>query len=328
VNTIDDIRLLVGGEWQDFCRVFQQTVSDSDNELLRDVADHLLLRQGKQLRPLLVLLCAKLCGGVNEKTILTASAMEMLHTASLVHDDVVDNSPLRRGLPSVQARWTNKVAVLSGDYLLAKAIETTARIRNQKVLNIVANMCEELASGELLQLHLKTGMWISEKDYYKMIGQKTAALFAACTHAGAVSAGASSRQETALRTYGRELGMVFQMKDDLLDWFETEDLGKPTMSDIRDGKATLALLVSLQRAPKHEADEIRRLAESLNGAEPNTETEQALTSFVLRYDGIGYVRQQMELRKRRAIEALSVFHDSSVKAALIRILEFTISRVA
>lgn len=328
MKNIDDIRLLIGGEWQDFVRAFSDTLNSSDNALLRDVAEYLLQRQGKQLRPLLVLLSARLCGSINEKTIDTAVAMELLHTASLVHDDVVDASPLRRGLPSVQARWTNKVAVLTGDYLLAKVIEITARLRNLKVLNIVAEMCKALASGELLQLHVKSGMWLSEKEYYQVIGQKTAALFAACTQAGAVSTGASPRMETALRTYGRELGIVFQMKDDLIDWSDSVDSGKPTMNDIRDGKATLALLVSLQRAPKEEAAEIRRLAESLNGAESNPEAEQALLSFVLRYDGIRYVQQQMEQHKRKAIEALSVFHDSSIKAALIQILEFTISRVA
>lgn len=287
---------------------------------------------------MLVLLAAKLCRGVNEKTIDTAVTFELLHTATLVHDDVVDDSPLRRGIPTVQARWTNKVAVLTGDYLLAKVIELTAGLRNLKLFNIVAEIGQTLAKGELLQLHVDSSMWISESDYYKVIEQKTAALFASCTQAGAVSTGASMKQETALRTYGLELGLIFQMKDDLLDYSDSDELGKPTMSDVRDGKATLPLLISLQRAPQEEADEIKRLAEQLASDSLSVEpgktreetasaAEQTILSFVLRYDGIRYVRQQMEVHKRRAVDALSVFHDSSLKSLLIRLLEYVITRV-
>ena len=276
---------------------------------------------------MLVILAAKLCHGVNEKTIQSAVAFELLHTASLVHDDVVDDSPLRRGVATIKKRWSNKVAVLTGDYLLSKVIELTAGLRNMKIFNIVSEIGQTLASGELLQLHANASMWISEADYFAVIEKKTASLFAACTQAGAVSSGASMKAETALRTFGNELGLVFQMKDDLLDYSDSEDAGKPTMSDVRDGKATLPLLISLARAPKAEADEIRKLAESLVGSESNQAAEQTILSFVLRYDGIGYVRQQMEIHKKRAIEALSMFHDVSVKAAMIQLLEYTITRV-
>lgn len=336
LNVLSDIEKLMGAEVAEFRRAYEQSLA-TDNPLLRQVTEHLLARRGKQLRPLLVMLAAKICRGVNEKTIDTAVAFELLHTASLVHDDVVDDSPMRRGVATVQKRWTNKVAVLTGDYLLAKVIELTAGLRNIKLFNIVAEIGQTLAKGELLQLHANSSMWISEDDYFRVIEQKTAALFAACTQAGAVSTGASMRAETALRTYGLELGLMFQMKDDLLDYSDSEDTGKPTMSDIRDGKATLPLLISLQRAPKAEADEIRRLAEDLtNGTlalegktpeEAAMRAEQTILSFVLRYDGIRYVQQQMEVHKRRAIEALSVFHDSSLKAAMIQLLEYTITRV-
>jgi len=325
LDALGNIEKLLGGELVDFRRSYAHAL-ESDNPLLKEVAAHILARRGKQLRPMLVLLAAKLCHGVNEKTLDAAVAFELLHTASLVHDDVVDDSPLRRGVETIQKRWTNKVAVLTGDYLLSKVIEITAGLRNQKIFNIVGEIGQTLASGELLQLHANRSMWISEADYYSVIEKKTASLFAACTQAGAVSSGASMRAETALRTFGMELGMIFQMKDDLLDYSDSDEAGKPTMSDIRDGKATLPLLVSLERAPKAEAEEIRRLAERLSAGEIQDE-EQSILSFVLRYDGIRYVRQQMEVHKRRAIEALSVFHDSSVKAAMIQLLEYTIARV-
>jgi len=336
LNTLGDIEKMMSGEVAEFRRAFEKSLA-TDNPLLRQVNEHLLARRGKQLRPMLVLLAAKMCHGVNEKTVETAVAFELLHTASLVHDDVVDDSPMRRGMSTIQKRWTNKVAVLTGDYLLAKVIELTAGLRNLKLFNIVAEIGQTLAKGELLQLHANSTMWISESDYFQVIEQKTAALFAACTQAGAVSSGASMRAETALRTYGLELGLMFQMKDDLLDYSDSEDTGKPTMSDIRDGKATLPLLISLERAPKAEAEEIRRLAEdmsagtlALEGRTPEEammRAEQTILSFVLRYDGIRYVQQQMENHKKRAIEALSVFHDSSLKAALIQLLEYTITRV-
>ncbi|MBQ3914266.1 MAG: polyprenyl synthetase family protein [Paludibacteraceae bacterium] len=336
MNALADIEKLMSVEVAQFRQAYEKSLA-SDNPLLQQVAEHLLARRGKQLRPMLVLLSAKMCRGVNEKTIDAAVAFELLHTASLVHDDVVDDSPMRRGVATVQKRWTNKVAVLTGDYLLAKVIELTAGLRNLKLFNIVAEIGQTLAKGEVLQLHANGSMWISESDYFKIIEQKTAALFAACTQAGAVSTGASMRAETALRTYGLELGLMFQMKDDLLDYSDSEDTGKPTMSDIRDGKATLPLLISLQRAPQTEADEIRRLAEDLSAGtlalegrtpeEAATRAEQTILSFVLRYDGIRYVQQQMEAHKRRAIEALSVFHDSSLKAALIQLLEYTVTRV-
>lgn len=322
MNTIEHITGLIAGEFADFRQAYEGALQ-TEHPLLRQVTEHLLQRRGKQLRPMLVILSAKLCGDVNEKTIGSAVAFELLHTASLVHDDVVDDSPMRRGLPSVQAKWTNKVAVLTGDYLLAKVIDVTARLRNQKIFSIVADLGQTLASGELLQLHAGSGMWITEADYYHIIEQKTAALFAACTQSGAVSAGASLRMESALRTFGKELGIVFQLKDDLIDYSDSGDSGKPAMNDVRDGKVTLPLLVSLNRAPKAEAEALLRQVE-----EGDTEQmEQNVLSFILRYDGIRYVQQQMEVHKRKAIDALQVFPDSSLKAALIQILEYTITRV-
>jgi len=335
VNVTEEIEKVLGAELNKFREAYAAALR-SDNPLLQAIGEHLLSRKGKQLRPMLVLLAARLCHGVNEKTISTAVAFELLHTATLIHDDVVDDSELRRGVPTIKKRWTNKVAVLAGDYLLSKVIAITASLRNQKIFNVVGEIGQTLAKGELLQLHTNgslqqtdssRAMWIDEPTYFAVIEQKTASLFAACTQAGAVSSGASMRQETALRTFGLELGLIFQMKDDLLDYSDSEELGKPTMSDIADGKVTLPLLISLQRAPKEDADEIRTLAEKLANGEETPSAEQTILSFVLRYDGVGYVRQQMELHKRKAVEALSVFHDSSLKAALIQLLEYTITRV-
>ena len=299
----------------------------SENARLNEVLDYIHSKAGKQLRPIVVLLSAQLCRGVTEKTIQTAVALELLHNASLVHDDVVDSSPMRRGVKSVQAKWSNKVAVLVGDYMLARVINTITEIHNSQILNIVAGLGMALSSGELLQLHANSSMWISEEQYFKIITQKTAQLFAACAEAGAESSAATMRQTTALREFGKQLGICFQLKDDIFDYSDAEEIGKPTMSDIRDGKCTLPLLISLQRAPKAEAEAIKQLAEELyQDITDPVNAEQEIKSFVLRYDGVRYAAARMAEHKKSAIEALSVFRDSRTKEALLSLLDYAVNR--
>ena len=299
----------------------------SENARLNEVLDYIHSKAGKQLRPIVVLLSAQLCRGVTEKTIQTAVALELLHNASLVHDDVVDSSPMRRGVKSVQAKWSNKVAVLVGDYMLARVINTITEIHNSQILNIVAGLGMALSSGELLQLHANSSMWISEAQYFKIITQKTAQLFAACAEAGAESSAATMRQTTALREFGKQLGICFQLKDDIFDYSDAEEIGKPTMSDIRDGKCTLPLLISLQRAPNAEAEAIKQLAEELyQDITDPVNAEQEIKSFVLRYDGVRYAAARMAEHKKSAIEALSVFRDSRTKEALLALLDYAVNR--
>lgn len=313
----------------------------SENPLLNEVLTHTALHRGKQLRPLLTLLAAKICNPVTEKTLQAAVALELLHTATLMHDDVVDNSPVRRGAPSVQAQWTNKVAVLVGDYLLAKVIGITADIHHGKILSIIAHLGQMLSSGELLQLHAGGTMWITEEQYFKIIDQKTAQLFQACMEAGAESAGCTQRQRTALREFGRLFGLCFQIKDDIFDYSDSEEIGKPTMNDIRDGKVTLPLIVSLQRAPQQEADRVRMLAEALANHDEKVnaaKVEDEIKSFVMRYQGIQYAQHKMEQLRAQAVELLAIFRDPiypqevamlhpSPKQSLIQLLNYAINRL-
>jgi octaprenyl-diphosphate synthase len=214
--------------------------------------------------------------------------------------------------------------------MLAQVISLLSELRNANLLNIISWMSKSLTEGELLQLHAGNTMWISEKQYYQIIEQKTACLFAACSEAGAASSGATARQTTALRKYGLHLGMCFQLKDDILDYSDIEDIGKPTMNDIQDGKVTLPLLISLQRATKEEAALMREKAEALASKSPDInifETEQDIKSFVLRYDGIRYAQQEMEKHRKKALEALSIFPDGKYKESLTALLDFAINRV-
>ena len=302
----------------------------ADNKLQQEVLRYVGSRRGKQLRPLLTLLSAQICNPVTDKTHKAAVALELLHTASLVHDDVVDSSDTRRGAAAVHVKWTNKVAVLIGDYMLAKVIGLTAEVRNIRILEIVANLGKSLSSGEMVQLHVGQSMWIDEEQYYRVIEQKTAQLFQACAEAGAESAGCTQRQRAALREYGRLLGLCFQIKDDIFDYSDLEEIGKPTMSDLRDGKVTLPLIEALRRAPQDEAEHIRELGEMLAAHSETLQTDKALEeikSFVLRFKGDEYAVQQMLNYKKTATEALSVFRDSAEKKSLLDLLDYAINRV-
>lgn len=303
----------------------------ADDRLQQTVLKYIAARSGKQLRPIIVMLCAQLCNPITDKTLRAAVALEMLHTASLVHDDVVDSSDTRRGQPAVHTQWSNKVAILTGDYMLAKVISLVAEVRNIRILEIVSNLGRNLSSGEMLQLHVGQSMWIDEERYLKVIDQKTAQLFQACAEAGAESAGCTPRQRNALRAYGRLLGLCFQIKDDIFDYSDLEELGKPTMSDLRDGKVTLPLIEALRRAPQDEAEDIKAKGEKLvtNGFAQEEEPRilEHIKSFVLRFKGDEYAVQRMLGYKKEATEALSVFRDSPEKKSLLALLDYAINRV-
>ena len=323
-----DIRKPIEGEWKRYEQLMHDSMQADDK--LQTVLSYIEARSGKQLRPLLVLLCAQICNPITDKTLRAAVALEMLHNASLVHDDVVDSSDMRRGQPAVHTQWTNKVAVLTGDFMLAKVIGLVAEVRNIRILEIVSNLGKCLSSGEMLQLHVGQSMWIDEARYLRIIDQKTAQLFQACAEAGAESAGCTQRQRTALREYGRLLGLCFQIKDDIFDYSDLEELGKPTMSDLRDGKVTLPLIEALRRAPQKEAAHIKSLSEQLVNSSLVTEVEkvlQEIKSFVLRFKGDEYAVQLMLSYKKQAMEALSVFHDSAEKRSLSVLLDYAINRV-
>lgn len=333
--SISDIRQPIESEWKRYEKVLHETLR-ADDKVQQRVLDYILSQRGKQFRPLVVLLCAQICNPITDKSLRSAVALDLLHNASLVHDDVVDNSDMRRGQPAVHTQWTNKVAVLMGDYILAKVIGLVAEVRNIRILEIVSSLGQSLSTGEVLQLHYGASMWIDEAQYMKIIDQKTAQLFQACAEAGAESAGCTQRQRTALREYGRLLGLCFQIKDDIFDYSDLEEIGKPTMSDLRDGKVTLPLIEALRRAPQDEAEAIKANGEWLIDVQSNnvpcTKEEQArvleeVKSFVMRFKGDEYAVQRMLEYKKQATEALNVFRDSAEKRSLLGLLDYAINRV-
>lgn len=327
--TISEIRRPIEAQWKQYERLMEQALR-ADNKLQQEVLRYVGSRRGKQLRPLLVLLAAQVCNPITDKTLRSAVALELLHTASLIHDDVVDSSDTRRGVASVHAKWTNKIAVLIGDYMLAKVIGLIAEVRNIRILEIVSRLGKSLSSGEMVQLHVGQSMWINEERYMEVIEQKTAQLFQACAEAGAESSGGTPRQRAALREYGRLLGLCFQIRDDIFDYSDLEELGKPTMSDLCDGKVTLPLIESLRRAPHNEAEHIRALGEMLAAHSETINVEKAqqeIKAFVMRFKGEEYAVQLMHSYKKQATEALSVFHDCEEKKSLLALLDYAINRV-
>ena len=322
MSFIEIIKSPIQLEMQLFEKTFGEALS-TDNPLLLSVNDYVLQKSGKQLRPMLVLLTAKLCGAVNTTTIYGALSLELMHTASLIHDDVVDDTLERRGKPSVNARWTNKIAILSGDYILSKALTCATRTDNHPILKSIANVGMQLSDGELLQLVNAQFSETAEANYFTIIRKKTALLFSTCTEVGGLSVNADEESLVHLRNFGEYLGICFQIKDDVFDYSENLKIGKPTGNDIRDGKVTLPLIYALLNTQGVEREKVLSIIEKKNFALENI---QFITRFALQNGGVEYALERMESFKNKAIEELNGFAESDVKNSLIKCAEYTASR--
>jgi octaprenyl-diphosphate synthase len=322
MNFSETIRRPILDEMQMFEKTFATALS-TENPLLSSINDYVLQKSGKQLRPMLAVLSAKICGIVNQSTINAALSLELLHTASLIHDDVVDDTLERRGSPSINARWNNKIAVLSGDYMLSKSLVCANQTNNLEILRLISNIGMELADGELLQLDNVKASQITVQSYLNIIRKKTAYLFSTCTEVGAVSVNATEEELTHLRNFGENLGICFQIKDDIFDYLDNIQIGKPTANDIRDGKVTLPLIFALQNSELVEKEQIVAWIDNKNFTPENI---QAITQFAHDKGGINQAINQMELYKNKAIEELNGFKDSEVKKALILCAEYAASR--
>ncbi len=319
---LEQIKKPILTEYADFRRAFAGAF-DTENGLLKEVFAHILKGQGKQMRPIILLLASQIVGQVNENTIRAAVALELLHTASLLHDDVVDYTNMRRGQATINEVWGNKVAVLTGDYVLSKSLEYAISTKDLCVLERFSLTGQNLSEGELLQLANSKALTQTEADYFSVIRNKTAKLFAVCTGVGAVTAQGSDEQIQTMTEFGELLGMCFQLKDDLLDYSQHHNVGKPTMNDIRDGKITLPLIAALHTAS---SDECKRMKQILAQKEFTEDTLQDVRSFVERNGGVAYTKQYMLDFKQRALHKLQLFAHSEAKESIIQLLEFTLAR--
>lgn len=309
-------------ELEDFKKLFDSSLSSS-NLLLNSVIAHIRQKNGKMMRPMLVLLAAKLYGEVCPATLHAAVALELLHNASLVHDDVVDESTERRGQLSVNAIFNNKVAVLSGDYLLATSLVQVGLTHHYGIINIVSCLGQDLADGELLQLSNVSNLQFSEDIYFDVIRKKTAVLFAACTKAGALSVGVDDEKAEFARLFGEYIGLCFQIKDDIFDYFESKEIGKPTGNDMMEGKLTLPVLYALNSTKDKTAGEI---AVKVKNGEATADEIAHLIEFAKQHGGIEYASQTMYAYREKALSLLASMPDTDVRTALAAYLDYVVER--
>ena len=310
-------------ELGEFKALFDGSLSSS-NALLDSVITYIRQRNGKMMRPILVLLTARLLAGkVCPATLHAAVSLELLHTASLVHDDVVDESTERRGQLSVNAEFNNKVAVLTGDYLLATALVHAERTNNHDIIRVVSALGQDLAEGELLQLSNVSNLSFSEEVYFDVIRKKTAALFSACTKAAAFSVGAGEDQVEFARLLGEYIGICFQIRDDIFDYSDSKEIGKPTGNDMMEGKLTLPVLYVLNKTADETAQAI---AVKVKKGTASADEIARLVELTKQNGGIEYADRVMEEYKQRAVALLEPLPDLEVRSALLAYLDYVVGR--
>lgn len=323
MDYLSRIKKPIESDLTDFIGLFDESMSHSDG-LLSQALTHIRKRAGKRMRPMLILLMARNYGLVTDVTQNAALGLELLHTASLVHDDVVDESGERRGQASVNATYNNQVVVLVGDYLLSTALLRVARTQNLTIVEYLSELGRTLASGEILQLSNIQNQEISEDVYYQVIKQKTAALFEACCAMGALSAGASAEEIEAAKTFGRNLGIIFQIRDDIFDYYDSPEIGKPTGNDMAEGKLTLPVIYAVNNS---ELPSIKALARKVKDRTVNADEIAVLVDYTKTHGGIEYAERRMDDFRREA-QAFIDAHvpDEKVKDALKAYLDYVIER--
>ncbi len=319
--SIKEIQTPIVSEMKAFEQKFRQFMK-SDVMLLDQIMNYIVRRKGKQLRPMFVFLSAGVCGDITESSYRGAALIELLHTATLVHDDVVDDSNYRRGFFSINALWKNKVAVLVGDYLLSRGLLLSVDHGEFDLLKIVSKAVRELSEGELLQMEKARRLDINEEVYYQIIRQKTASLIASCCAVGACSVGAAEEVVKRMHAFGEKVGMAFQIKDDLFDYGEDE-IGKPLGIDIKEKKMTLPLIYALNKASWLEK---RRVINIIRNESHKPQKVTEVIAFVKNSGGLEYATRVMQRYVSEAKDLLYEFTDSPHRHSLEQLVQFTIER--
>lgn len=313
----------ISSELADFIALFNQSLSHTDG-MLSQVLDHIRQRAGKRMRPMLILLMAKNFGQITSATQHAAVGLELLHTASLVHDDVVDESAERRGQASVNKVFDNKVAVLVGDYILSTALLQVSFTHSEEIVRYLAELGRTLSNGEILQLSNIQNQEISENVYYQVIKQKTAALFEACAALGALSAGADEANIESARRFGQNLGIIFQIRDDIFDYYNLGEIGKPTGNDMVEGKLTLPVIYALKST---QDEDMMTLARKVKNGSVTAEEIARLVAFTKAHGGIEYADRRMWDFHAEAMLFLDTeVNDEAVRRSLKAYLDYVIER--
>jgi octaprenyl-diphosphate synthase len=320
--TLEQIKAPIEKEMDEFESKFRHSMKSSV-PLLNTITHYIVKRKGKQMRPMVVFLSAGMCGGITESTYRAAALIELLHTATLVHDDVVDDSNERRGFFSINALWKNKIAVLVGDYLLSRGLLLSVEHGEFDLLKITSNAVREMSEGELMQMEKARRLDIQEEMYFTIIRQKTASLIASCCASGACSTGATAQQVEHMRLLGETIGIAFQIKDDLFDYELTNKTGKPSGADIKERKMTLPLINALQTATAADKKRIINIVKN-NNNDPKKVSE--VINFVLHSGGMEYALAKMNEYRDRALDMLKEIPDSNYKQSFIELIRFTTER--
>lgn len=324
MDILDEIKAPIKEEMKEFEKYFDASMKSS-SPLLDKITNYIIRRKGKQMRPMFVFLSAKTCGEITRTTYTAAVLIELLHTATLIHDDVVDNSHLRRGFFSINALWKNKIAVLVGDYLLSKGLLISLKNNDYQLLHIVSDAVRLMSEGELLQIQKARSLNITEDIYFEIIRRKTASLFFACCACGAASVSQSANDAIInnMHKFGENVGIAFQLKDDLLDYGNDGKIGKPTGIDIREQKFTLPLIYALNNAPY--ADKRRIINIIKNHNHQSGKVKEAI-NFVINSGGIEYANSKMVDYHKKALDILKSFPDNPARKSLEQLVNFTINR--
>ncbi len=319
---LDELKKPFQKELLEYDRTFRSILS-SNIQIIDTIVKYIVKTKGKGVRPLLVIMAAKLVGQPTEDTFVVASIVELLHSASLVHDDVVDEAYIRRGLPSINAMWKNKIAVLMGDYMLSKCLIGAAGTGQIRVMQVLAEASKRLSKGELSQIEKSRKLNITETEYFEIISDKTAALISAASELGAMSSSKNADDHEHLKNFGEKLGIAFQIKDDLLDYYGHRSLvGKPVGNDFKDKKITLPLIYAFKHATAKEISKIKRALKK--GV--SQKDVMNIIRFVEEKGGIEYANAKKEEYAQAAKECLSAYPDNEIKEALFAFVDYTVSR--
>lgn len=322
METLSDIRQELAPSLDQMNSLIEKMLF-TPHEVINSIITPYLSKRGKQLRPIIALLSAKMAGGVNDEVIAGCAALEILHNSSLIHDDVVDETELRRGSPTINSLWGNRMAVLVGDYFVSTALRTGLLTRSMDVLETISDLGKDLSTGEIDQICTVRSMTRSESNYMEIIRKKTAVLFVACAKIGINTSGANIADYKELIPFVELLGLCFQIKDDIFDYFDDPTIGKPTGNDLREGKVTLPLLYALGNAPKEES---RKMHSLLDKAVLEPDDIHSLIEFAKRNNGITYAFDKMREMQQEALTHLHSFPLSKARDQFERIFDYIIGR--
>ena len=322
MQKLEHIRESIKPELAQLNAIIARTLQ-SESALTNTIVSEYLSTKGKQIRPVLVLLSGKLFGGINEKVLHGGAAIELMHNASLIHDDVIDQSTSRRGNATINSVWNNHVAVLVGDFFVSGALSCAVRTDDVRVLQILSDMGADLALGEIDQIDNARNREITEEVYFNIIRRKTASLFTSCVMVGGISAGASVEEVENLRRYAELLGMCFQIKDDTFDYFSNPEVGKPTGNDLREGKITLPLIYALGRKDLAECEQMNQL---VHNPELSEEDITRLVNYAKAAGGVDYAFEKMQALRQEAEQLLDAYPASAMVDAFKQIFNYVIAR--